>query len=333
FIDIIASSLGSILYLISIQWFTAIFTGEGFQPWQFILAGFILFSPNGTALSVIRKQSKFFWQSAVDSIAAVSRLMLMILCYIQDVDTQIAVAAYALPEAFKWIGYIIISYSAKPNQFENPKTAFKDILTIYKFSSWGVLNEVAHLPSAQLDRLVCASFISLEVLALYDIIKRTCTAVVYITNPIIQVIYPNFISSINEKGVRKTYCFLKKTIFLLLLFTLSIYFLIFISKELWGSVLFSIPKSIWGEGYDVLIILFCISLTFTFSFVPIHPFFLALGKAKKGFFISLCGSLIYLMATYCIAYFYSFQYLPLAILLSDGFIISYKLREIYKEVS
>ncbi|HCE3509554.1 TPA: oligosaccharide flippase family protein [Vibrio parahaemolyticus] len=332
-VDITTSSLGAITYLITIQWLTAILTGGEFQLWQFTLAVSVLFTPNGTALSVIRKQNKFFGQSIVDSIAAIFRLALMILCYILDVDAYVAVAAYTLPEALRWIGYVLISYQAKPNQIKNNEVVFKDILTVYKFSIWGVLNEIAHLPSAQLDRLICASFISLEVLALYDIIKRICTSVVYVTNPIIQVVYPNFISSIKENGLRSSFYFLKKTISLLLLFTTCIYFLIFISKNVWGSILFSIPESTWLEGYELLLILFCMSLIVTFSFVPVHPFFLALGKARMAFFISFFGSLIYLITIYCIAYFSSFYYLPLAILLSDGFIISFKLREIYKEIS
>ena len=330
-IDLFFATLASLVYLLVIKLLTIHFTDAEFMNWQYIIALLIFSIPNGTCLSIIRKFQLYNEQAKIDVVASIIRLVLILLCFFFKTNTFLTILVYVSADFIKSVGYFKILIS-NFNSLVRADGTFSQINKIYSFSIWGVFNEIMHLPASQLDRIICATFISLEVLGVYDIFKRVCTSSIYITNPIMQICYPDFISKVKNTSINKSMSMLFKIVFSLLLVLSFLYFTIYLTRYSWAELAFSISIDEWTEGYDILLSLFCISLLFTFSFIPIHPFYLALGFAKRCFYISLVGAFFYIITITIIAMNLPFYYLPLAIFISDLTIIILKILDIRRSL-
>jgi hypothetical protein len=147
-----------------------------------------------------------------------------------------------------------------------------------------------------------------------------------------QITYPMYIKRLSSELFSNVILFVSKLVILLFLMLLFIYTLIYISSDLWLEYLFKveIPHDLLMYT-DLLLVNLSLTLIIVYSFVPIHPLYLALGYAKQTFYITLLGASLVVLFLYLSAKFIGIEYVPLAMLAGDSVIIAYKLKKLFYE--
>jgi O-antigen/teichoic acid export membrane protein len=294
--------------------------------------------PPGALIAVIRKDGRFARQALIDITA--STLKIAIAFWWLPGSTSLLPLALALviPESLRWLGYLALSASRLTNEpLESliykraSQTVVKDI---YRFSVWGMLTEIIHLPTAHIDKLMVSTLLGLESLAIWDILKRCATAVVQGTAVINQMLFPYFLRAREDLSsadlTRQCFKQCLKLGSLLLLF----YGIATLTLPIWLPLAFHVDQTVWPlERLQLIFGLFALVLTFVLGATPIHPLFLSLNHSSKNFRISLVGNLVFFMSSVLLLPWLGLFGTSLAILSSDAFIIAAKIRILRKSAT
>lgn len=291
--------------------------------------------PPGALVAVIRKDGRFAHQALVDITASTLKIAIAF-WWIPGATSLLPLAmALVIPELLRWLGYLAITASRLTKNSQGSsiyETASQSVLKdIYRFSVWGMLTEIIHLPTAHIDKLMVSAFLGLESLAIWDILKRCATAVVQGTAVINQMLFPYFLRAREELSAadlnRKCFQQCLKLGSLLLLF----YGIATLTLPIWLPLAFHVDQAAWPlERLQLIFGLFSLVLTFVLGATPIHPLFLSLHHSSKNFRISLVGNLVFFISSGLLLPWLGLFGASLAILSSDAFIIASKLRMLGK---
>lgn len=329
-IDLVISFVSSIVFVTLLGLLTSSILDRHVEAWQYCFVFVIFFQNNGTIISLIRQKSLYKRQAVVDALSGAVKVIAVGISSTTD-SIELLIFSFVSSEIIRWLGYIFISGIRSECSYEGGDnvTVIGQLQAIYKFSIWGVLNEIAHIPSSQLDRIIISSFVGLELVAIYDMFKRVLTAVVNLTNPIIQITYPIYIQRLKSESFKNVMSFALKLVCILFCILSIAYITIYLTSYFWMKYLFQveIPDNL-TETAGLLLINLSLTLTFVYSFVPIHPLYLALGHAKNSFYISFLGAIFVLVSLFVFAIYTGIEHIPFSILAGDLVIILYKLKKL-----
>lgn len=168
----------------------------------------------------------------------------------------------------------------------------KETPSFIKYTLWSTLNSIVDLPISYLDIFI-VSILGDAKVAIYKVFKQIISIIQKTTSPIQQASLPQFseLSSQNRSDygfvvVRKIKNFILKT------FT-PIIIIVGATSPFWLNLFYGSEYS----HYWYLLFLFLIIQLLALSYTTIHPYFLALGKARESTLYILIANITYLIAS------------------------------------
>jgi O-antigen/teichoic acid export membrane protein len=292
----------------------------------------VAFIPPGTLIAVIRRNGYFASQALVDIGVASLKIGMAFGLVRGSLSMLPLVLALVLPEILRWCGYFMISasqFSASNLTQSSSKEICSAISlrSIYRFSIWGMMTEIIHLPTGHLDKLLVGSLLGLETLAIWDLIKRCAMSMVQITTVINQMLYPHFLKrrEIDTPHELRNQCVvhcLRLGITILFLYATAT-----LTLPLWFPIAFTVNQDIWPlDKIQSIFGLLALVMTFVLGAIPVHSLFLSLKGSAQSFKISAVGNLIFFVLSYFLLPPLALFGASLAILGSDAFIILNKIK-------
>lgn len=296
--DVSVSSAGCLLLLIFFTLVSGYISSNLVLPTEFLIATVnVALIPPGALISIIRRDSLFGMQAIVDVLSSASKVCFALL-FKDGINTPTTIGLVLVaPEALRWMGYFILSkytlFDLNSHEEANQNNEFKKI---YTFSLWGVLTEIIHLPTAHIDKLLVGSYLGLESLAIWDIVKRCVMAVVPATAVVNQILFPYFVKNRKLFGTKKIISQCLHQCYILTIIIGLFYFVASITLPVWLPLAFSLSN----KAYSINDIYFTFALlafvmTLVLGGTPINALFLSLRHSAFTFYISLIGNLLFLV--------------------------------------
>lgn len=163
-----------------------------------------------------------------------------------------------------------------------------------KFIWWTNLRTIIRIPVRRLDIMLINLIISFKMIGIYKVYKEIAGILDRLSDPINQVIFPEFAALIGEKQIAKSKKIAKKTIGLLFVISLFLtILLLFLAK----------PIIIFFFGVEYLTHIFALYTLIFFNWLvffttPINSLFIAAGFAKYSFYIVIFSNTIFLICAY-----------------------------------
>ncbi|EIT7143531.1 oligosaccharide flippase family protein [Vibrio vulnificus] len=315
--SIIVTVVTVVLYILLYDKFS------GIDQNKYILL-FLIFSvpfvPCNISIAVFRINEIYVNQAIIEIAQYILRLVLVL--YFSHVESLTGyVLSVVILDIVKWIGLNILASSFLIEGNENV-----DLNKIYKFSFWAWLSQIIQLPSSQFDKVFVSATLGAEITGVYNVLKRISMAILFVTNPIYQILYPTYKRLVNTSHVneiRKVYFKFTAVILVVLIFWFggtNLLYEYWITVFLSNNVLLALPIDT-RDIYIAMSVGYFIILTF----VPIHPLFTAMGYAKGTTIFNFMGSVVNLAVVYLLIDYLGVYSIIIGFLLSDIIIISSKI--------
>lgn len=298
-IDIFTAFMGIIIAFITLFVVKNIFHWDDIRILlSFIFSIEIIFHIEGTSIGILRLFNKFNFQAIHSIISALITLLVVSLYYISGARNIILFTIlYVFLDIIKHLSLVFISFSVlkKMKLFEGQQQInIKKIgKKFYKFTVWTNLSSTLDIPVQYFDVFIIST-LSMEMVSVYKVFKQLTKIISSLTRPIAQSILPQFSEIISQGQIDDGYQKIIKirNVILLLIFVASVITLII------GKPIFCI---ILGQEFGDNLLLFELLLLINgigFSYVALHPFFLALGKAKEDAYLNFITNMIYILLAF-----------------------------------
>lgn len=337
-IDAGTAVIGSMLLGLCYTFFPKLLSETAVPSILLLVVTNVALIPPGALIAVIRKDGRFAHQALVDITTATLKIAIAFWWLPGATSLMPVVMAFVIPESLRWLGYLALSASRLTDRSLGSSvrnTASQPVLKdIYRFSMWGMLTEIIHLPTAHIDKLMVSALLGLESLAIWDILKRCVIAVVQGTTVINQMLFPYFVRVREDLSaadlIRQCFQQCLKLGSLLLLF----YCIATLTLPIWLPLAFHVDQVLWPlERLQLIFGLLALVMTFVLGATPIHPLFLSLHHSSRNFRISFVGNFVFFVASALLLPWLGLFGASLAILSSDAFIIAAKLRILGKSAT
>lgn len=303
-------------------------SGDGASTIAFVALNVFLM-PYGASLAVIRLRGLYSQQAGIETLASVLKLTLVFFLDPKYVGPYYIVTVLVLPEFIKWLGYLtLLSVHVKKTgisgESEDVKASLREV---YKFSSWGVMTEVIHLPAAHLDKLIVGAFLGAQSQAVWDLVKRCVTALVQVTNVVNQQLFPFYMRQLEVSNYSRAaaYSHMLKSARMMALTIFSVYLVAGLGFYEWFPPLFKLSEFELAQySAKTNFLAFSAVMVFVLGAIPVHPLFLAIEGSKRNFTVSAAANALNLVAALVLVPRLGVMGCILAIFISDALIISFK---------
>ncbi|MGF1784833.1 oligosaccharide flippase family protein, partial [Photobacterium swingsii] len=168
---------------------------------------------------------------------------------------------------------------------------FKIKKQFLNYSFWGNTHAFLDLPVSHLDRIIISAVFSVELVGVFNLVKRIGGIVKQLADPVLQILFPKFIDCLkcgNVNQIKIVISQLRIVSFLLAFLTL---FVGFFGYEIIEKAMFA------GEmaDYKYEILAFSIVQVYAFSYIWIHPLCISLSAMREVTIITLVSNVIYLV--------------------------------------
>jgi len=290
----------------------------------------VFLMPYGATLAVIRLRGLYSQQAGIETLASALKLALVFVLDPEYVGPYYVVTVLVLPELIKWLGYVTLltlhlKHTNVSGENEDVKASLREV---YKFSSWGVFTEVIHLPAAHLDKLIVGAFLGAQSQAVWDLVKRCVTALVQVTNVVNQQLFPFYMRKLEISNYSRAaaYSHMLKSAKMMALTIFSVYLVAGLGFYEWFPPLFKLRQTELAQySAKTNFMAFSAVMVFVLGAIPVHPLFLAIEGSKRNFTISAAANALNLVAALVLVPYLGVIGCILAIFISDGLIISFKL--------
>jgi O-antigen/teichoic acid export membrane protein len=331
FIDVSTAATGSLLLVLGHLVHQHFRPTDVAMPTELLwMAVNVALIPPGALVGVIRQEGRFAHQAMVDILATTLK-MGMALIFVRSTPSLYALAlTLLLPELLRWCGYLVLTAPRLLQSDNTSSTNFREkaslsqptIKAIYGFSFWGMLNEIIHLPTAHIDKLLVGALLGLEHMAIWDILKRCATAVVQLTTVINQMLFPHYVRIRGQLSAGELTRQCLRQCLMLSMLLLLIYGTATLFLPLWLPLAFHIDTTTWSLTYLQRVFgMFALVMCFVLGATPVHSLFLSLRHSSQSFGISLAGNLLFFATIAALLPWLGLFGASLAILVSDAFII------------
>lgn len=159
-----------------------------------------------------------------------------------------------------------------------------------RFAALNNLTSTLALPITQFDVVLTSHLVSLEATGVYKVMKQVASIFGKLSDPIYQVVYPEFARAIAHKEVVTAVTLCKKVGGLILAVLGPVTAVAVLTSDLWFGWVFGAEFASGAAALNVFLVLKLVSVVF----VAIHPLFLALGHAGWNTIIQLVANLSYI---------------------------------------
>ncbi|MGI2170515.1 lipopolysaccharide biosynthesis protein [Shewanella sp. MF05960] len=247
------------------------------------------FINSGVVLGFFRSQSKFYILSLIQFISSCIKL---VFATFYHEDVKVLFISFVFIDGALWVlafTYVYMEYKRNKDESSLINAISKKRITNFAFWSWG--NSISDLPVTQFDRVIIAYLMGLELVGVYNIMKRVSQLLGQIADPISQISFPKFSEMLHEGKVGSIYKIIIKISLLMFLVTIVSLSFTYLLYEMVNEHVFSSKLTLYKNELLMFMSIQGLSLVF----VWIHPLFLSVGKMKEGFFIVTFSSLFYVM--------------------------------------
>lgn len=163
-----------------------------------------------------------------------------------------------------------------------------------RFMGWGYSTSLVNLPVQQMDVLLVSMFLSLADTGIYRVIKQALQMISLLTDPVYQVLYPQFASMMAKKDGRGARQYARRTGILIGLIALPAG----VIGALFSPLVLRIFFSSGGEYAWMVLAVFLVVKAAETPFLPLHPLFTAAGFVGQATWILLAANILYLTLVY-----------------------------------
>lgn len=254
----------------------------------------------GSSIGVLRLFDKFKWtayQAVASSLFKLGVLAMYVFVFKAPGGYLGFACVYVLADVVKHLSLLVISLIFVSKRFGLIRiltTPFRHLdRKFFKFCLWSNLGSSVDVPVKYLDVYI-VELVSVEMVGIYKAYKQVLQLFVTLTNPISVALMPQVAELVSHgKAMRGYHVVLKIRNLVLSVLVPLFVCLIFFSSPILD---FLLGKG-FGDHSPLFLTLFLLSII-SISYVGLHPFFLALGKARETSLIALTANVIYL----CIAF-------------------------------
>lgn len=250
----------------------------------------------GSSVGVLRLFDKFKWtayQAVGSSLFKLGLLCVYVFALHAPGGYLGFACAYVAADVVKHTSLLLISLVYVRKRFGLVRVLTAPLNYVdkgfFKFCLWSNLGTSVDVPVKYLDVYI-VELVSVEMVGIYKAYRQILQLFVTLTNPISVALMPQVAELVSRGEERRGYhvvCKIRNLAFMVLL-------PFFILAALFGSpVLNFLLGPGFGDNIHLFLALFALSII-SISYVGLHPFFLALGKAREDSLISLVSNVFYL---------------------------------------
>lgn len=254
----------------------------------------------GSSVGTLRLFDKFKW-TAYQAIGSSLFKLGALSCYVFIFNAPGGylgfACVYVAADIAKHLSLLVISLV-----FVSKRFGLKNVLgtpfrcldkSFFKFCLWSNLGSSVDVPVKYLDVYI-VELVSVEMVGIYKAYKQVLQLFITLTNPISIALMPQVAELVSKGNAARGYrVVLKIRNLVLALLTPLFVCMIFFSSPLLDFLL----GDGFGNNSSLFLILFLLNII-SISYVGLHPYFLALGKARETGLIALCANVIYLSVAF-----------------------------------
>lgn len=258
----------------------------------------ILFNVTGVAHCLLRYHKRFTLLARHMFCVVTIRMIFVILIIKYDLGLSAVFLAWMLSEVLSYLTLNIIAL----NQFSdftlskmlsaNRRPIRKELLQFYRFLGISNLHATVRLLTLDIDILICTKFFGLVAVAQIKIAKQLASLIRKISNPLITIVYPDFVSLSKSNLLKLNHKLLRITRITLLfstLFSVATYFLEEFVITLYTNKIYYVPY---------LLFLYVLANVVSLSSAGYPLFLQAIGKPGSALMSIVIATLIYFISLY-----------------------------------
>lgn len=294
-IDISTALIGGILSIIF-----ASLIGGMFGWSQQVIACAQLFSYTifshfaGTPTGILRLMDKFDLVALQKFLSAAIKLVGILTLHISNgANLYIIVLVYVIGDIIGNVLLVVFAIYTYSKKYNIKETIFAKMprqkINFIRYTFWSSLNSVVDLPVSYLDIFI-VSYLGDSKVAIYKVFKQIIGIMQKATSPVQQSSLPQFTALSANRKFHYGFAVVKRIrSFILRVFT-PIVVLVGASSPFWLSYIYGVD---YASYWYILFALLSIQLL-ALSYTTIHPYFLALGKAKESTLYILIANIVYI---------------------------------------
>lgn len=300
-VDIATALLGVFLAIILVPFVGNLLEwGEELKFAALVFSLTIISHIEGSSVGVLRLFDKFKWtayQAICSSLFKLCALTIYVFVLKAPGGYLGFACVYVLSDIVKHLSLLIISLV-----FVSKRFGLQNILgtpfhcldrEFFKFCLWSNLGSSVDVPVKYLDVYI-VELVSIEMVGIYKAYKQVLQLFVTLTNPISVALMPQVAELVSHGNEERGYKVVQKIRNLILAILAPLFIcMCFFSSPILDFLL----GHGFGDNSLLFLTLFLLSIV-SISYVGLHPFFLALGKARETSMIAFTANAIYL----CVAF-------------------------------
>lgn len=254
------------------------------------------------------------------------RLLLLTLASFWSPSPSTVIVCYAVPELCRLLFLGIFIYFQEGNLDDSSAVDTVDDRKILSVGKWSMVQTIADLPVANVDKVLVAIALSPEALGIYNILKRLYSVISMATSPIYTNSIPEFAHKINTGDRHGAFALWRKTILMLLPVSSCIGLLAFFTRPWWIPIIY---KGLAQYSLELLIVI--LTAIIAGSFITTHAIYWALGRRRETTVITVITNICYLLFLLLFSHFYGIAGALSAFLLHVTLIVLIKVLLLLKE--
>ena len=289
----------------------------------------IFFHLEGMPTGYLRIIGKFKSFSICAVAASLVKLIIVIIGFVLKTDARIVLLAYAIADILLYVlPFCVALYYLRKNNIRGwlfQKT--REFKSFFTFSAYTSLSTTLDIPIKQFDVFIISKVLSVEAVAIQKIFNSLLSYFNKITTPISQVLYPQVAQQVSEKKEKEAYRDVKKICGIIFLVGMAMAVVLSSTSFAWLKWLYNDETAVYWLVFAVD----CFARVISMTFVPIHPFFIALGHVRKNIPIMLVSNTVYFIAALFLGKYLGLYGIAIAYLIQMAIVVVAKIVIINKQ--
>lgn len=291
-IDLGLAGLSSLLFLLVFWAFATLSQNQLVFEWLPPCLIWVLCSPSGAMLANFRVSRRYGLVALYSLLPAILRLTLAFILPIENITDALWINALAEMAKLPFLAYSY--WLARSGEMAN-------WMTLVRNSMWGWLTQLADLPIAQLDRFIVAALLGLELVAVYQIMRRIGSVFSQFAGPLYQVLYPSMIADLAHKGKIHVLSVGIQMFWGLLLAGMAGVAFAYATSDFWMH--YFIGDEFQGRGFESVLYVLLLIQAVAVACIFIHPLLLAVGGERETLYITILANSVFMASLQPLAVF------------------------------
>lgn len=287
----------------------------------------------GTSTAVLRIFNKFHlvaFQKLFTSLIKLISLLVLLLKF-NSVSLITATIVYCITDIIGNILLVVIAASVYRKKYKISKIFSANKIDNSKefvsFTLWGTLGDIVDIPVNYFDVFII-SLLGTDYVSVFKVFKQCIFVLKKVTSAIQQAIMPQFSELIaqNKQGLGFKIVIKTRNIILKVMFPIAL--VIGLLSPIWLNLIYG---ELYADNWYILLIYLLIQV-FALSYTALHPFYLAMNKARKETLYVFIANLVYVILAYILVKNIGMLGIVLSFAVQCSIVIYLKFIDIKKEV-